>query len=134
MLYERWCQIARQNRREIALVDSPTGRRWTFQALATAAEAGGSPASGIAFPQGISTEFVLTVLRAWRTGAVVCPLEPRQEIGVHYELPPECVHLKTTSASTGVPRLIAFTSDQLLADVEQIVATMGLRPDWPNLG
>ncbi|MBI5383336.1 MAG: long-chain fatty acid--CoA ligase [Verrucomicrobia bacterium] len=50
-------------------------------------------------------------------------------------LPPaHCVHLKTTSASTGVARVIAFTGEQLAADAENIVATMGLRPDWPNLG
>ena len=30
--------------------------------------------------------------------------------------------------------MIAFTADQLTADAENIVATMGLRPDWPNLG
>jgi acyl-coenzyme A synthetase/AMP-(fatty) acid ligase len=29
---------------------------------------------------------------------------------------------------------VAFTAEQLAADVDNIVATMGLRPDWPNLG
>ena len=29
---------------------------------------------------------------------------------------------------------MAFTAEQLAADAENIVATMGLRPDWPNLG
>jgi acyl-coenzyme A synthetase/AMP-(fatty) acid ligase len=46
---------------------------------------------------------------------------------------PGC-HLKTTPASTGVPRAVCFTPEQLAADAENIVATMGLRPDWPNLG
>jgi acyl-CoA synthetase (AMP-forming)/AMP-acid ligase II len=111
------------------------------------------------FPQGHSVEFVLQVLRAWRAGAVVCPLEPAQppnskseirnpkeirnsklEIVSEFEIrdsslaaAPPCVHLKTTSATTGQPRLIAFTASQLAADAEQIVAGMGLRPDWPNL-
>ncbi len=50
-------------------------------------------------------------------------------------LPPKgCVHLKWTSATTGHARLIAFTAEQLAADAAQIVAAMGLRPDWPNLG
>ena len=31
-------------------------------------------------------------------------------------------------------RLIAFKAEQLMADVSHIVATMGLRADWPNLG
>jgi long-chain acyl-CoA synthetase len=42
--------------------------------------------------------------------------------------------LKTTSATTGPPRAIAFTEEQLAADAENIVATMGLRHDWLNLG
>jgi len=29
---------------------------------------------------------------------------------------------------------VAFAAEQLAADPENIVATMGLRPDWPNLG
>ena len=49
-------------------------------------------------------------------------------------MPHGIVHLKTTSATTGEPRLIAFTAPQLIADADNIVATMGLRPEWPNLG
>jgi acyl-CoA synthetase (AMP-forming)/AMP-acid ligase II len=30
--------------------------------------------------------------------------------------------------------LVAFTAPQLAADAENILYTMGLRPDWPNLG
>jgi acyl-coenzyme A synthetase/AMP-(fatty) acid ligase len=44
------------------------------------------------------------------------------------------VHLKTTSATTGSARLIAFTAGQIAADARNIVETMRLRPDWPNLG
>jgi long-chain acyl-CoA synthetase len=47
---------------------------------------------------------------------------------------PKCCHLKTTPASTGVPRAVAFTEEQMAADAANIVATMELRPDWPNLG
>jgi acyl-coenzyme A synthetase/AMP-(fatty) acid ligase len=43
------------------------------------------------------------------------------------------VHLKLTSATTGTPRLVAFTAEQLAADADNIVRSMGLRPDWPNL-
>jgi len=43
------------------------------------------------------------------------------------------VHLKTTSATTGAPRLVAFTAEQLMADAQNIVDTMGLNRDWPNL-
>jgi acyl-coenzyme A synthetase/AMP-(fatty) acid ligase len=34
----------------------------------------------------------------------------------------------------GAPRTVAFTEEQLAADAGNIVATMGLRSDWPNLG
>ncbi len=39
-----------------------------------------------------------------------------------------------TSATGGAPRMVAFTGEELVADADNIVATMGLRPDWPNLG
>ena len=85
-------------------------------------------------PQGNSPEFIITVLQAWRRRAVVCPLEAHHQLlAVSPPLPP-CCHLKITQVSTGVPRTVAFTGEQLVADAENIVATMGLRPDWPNLG
>ncbi|HEY1717434.1 MAG TPA: fatty acid--CoA ligase family protein, partial [Verrucomicrobiae bacterium] len=49
-------------------------------------------------------------------------------------LAPPIVHLKSTSATGGAARFVAFTVEQLTADAENIVATMGLRADWPNLG
>jgi acyl-coenzyme A synthetase/AMP-(fatty) acid ligase len=66
---------------------------------------------------------------------VVCPLEPGQAPPtLQGSIPDRFVHFKTTSATTGLPRLIAFTSEQLATDAANIVATMGLRPDLPNLG
>jgi len=85
-------------------------------------------------PQGNSPEFILAVLRAWREGKVVCPLDAHAQPLAVLPPPAPCCHLKTTPASTGVPRAVAFRPEQLLADAENIVATMGLRPDWPNLG
>jgi len=41
---------------------------------------------------------------------------------------------ETDFATTGAARMAAFTAEQLAADAENIVATMGLRPDQPNLG
>jgi long-chain acyl-CoA synthetase len=136
MLYERWRKIARLNQDEIALRDLPSNRQWTFRDLAAIAE-NREPESRqkIIFPRGNSAEFIFSILRAWRDGAVVCPLESEQHAPeISSELPAGVVHLKTTSASTGAARMIAFTAEQLAADAENIVATMGLRPDWPNLG
>src|ERR1051325_8372799 len=135
MLYARWREIVHGSLNQLAVRDLTSGRTWSFRTLAEAAEAGAPAPDRAAFPQGISAEFILEVLRAWQSGQVVCPLEPGQaKPDLSGELPPEIVHLKTTSASTGSPRLVAFTAAQLMADADNIVATMGLRPDWPNLG
>lgn len=135
MLYERWRQIARNSADEIALRDLTLGRQWTFRELAAATETAVSSGEKVSFPQGGSAEFILSVLRAWRNGQIVCPVESDQTFPqIAPGLPSNIVHLKTTSATTGASKLIAFTAPQLMADAENIVATMGLRPDWPNLG
>jgi len=131
MLYERWRQIADKHRNEIALIDLGRGTRQTFSELAAAAEIGVVDGP-VVFPQ--ESDFILTLLRGWRSGRVVCPLEKDQAPPRLDSLPPGCVHLKMTSATTGAARVVAFTGEQLAADADNIVATMGLRPDWPNLG
>jgi len=134
MLYECWQRVVEERQNEIALRDLASERCWTFSELQLEAERGGAEKPAMVYPQANSPEFILTVLRAWRDGTVVCPLDSHQQpLAVS---PPgrPCCHLKTTPASLGVPRAVAFTGEQLAADVENIVATMGLRPDWPNLG
>lgn len=134
MLYERWQQVARKRGREIALRDLASGRHWTFAQVDQAAEKLASDDAPMVYPQGQTPEFIIAVLGAWRRKAVVCPLEAHhQPLSVSPSLP-RCCHLKTTPASTGAPRAVAFTQQQLAADAANIVATMGLRPDWPNLG
>src|SRR4051794_9018974 len=130
MLYERWRQIARAHPDEIALRDLSSNRHWTFRELASAVESDVDEGGGIAFPQGISAEFIVAVLQAWRADRVVCPLETGQAPPEFSRaLPSGIVHLKATSATGGDARLVAFTEAQLAADAANIVATMGLRPD-----
>jgi long-chain acyl-CoA synthetase len=133
MLYERWQKVVEDKRNEVALRDLASGHSWTFSQLNQESETPllGNPA--MVFPQGNSPEFIITVLRAWRMGVVVCPLEIQQQPPVISLPPASCRHLKITPAGT-VKRLVAFTEEQLAADAENIVLTMGLRPDWPNLG
>src|SRR5581483_7604594 len=133
MLYDRWRQIARERRSEWALSDPSTGAQWTFGQLDAATEAQATYAASVAFPQGHTPEFILSVIRSWRAGQLVCPLETNQKPPPLDSLPPACVHLKLTSATTGSPRMVALTAQQLAADADNIVATMGMRPDWPNL-
>src|ERR1017187_8868265 len=135
MLYERWREIACAGRDEIALRDVAAGRQWTFRELFQATEQVGRGGLKFAFPEGGSAEFIFSVLRAWRSSQVVCPLETGQAAPEFSEpLPGSIAHLKTTSATAAAPRMVAFTAEQLAADAGNIVATMGLRPDWPNLG
>jgi long-chain acyl-CoA synthetase len=135
MLYDRWRRIARVHADQLALLDLPAARRWTFRELFSEADALPRHTEPVVFPQGVSGQFVLEVLRAWHHGQIVCPLEISQRPPpLSANLPSGTVHLKTTSATTGNPRLIAFTAAQLMADADNIVETMGLRRDWPNLG
>jgi long-chain acyl-CoA synthetase len=180
MLYQRWCAIADRQRDDVALRDLPSGRVWTFGELHAAAETVSLPPNGMVFPQGNTPGFLLTLLAAWRTGRVVCPLEASQGRGLDQidglastgrarhsgraapgrpdsgaqggtrpagdghtvthsnpalPLPPApVVHVKTTSATSGAARCVVFTASQLAADADNIVATMGLRPEWPNIG
>ena len=134
MLYEHWQKVTQSRRNTVALRDLASGRSWTFAQLDRESETPLPDDAPMVFPQGHSPEFIFAVLRAWRRGKVVCPLEPHHQPLAVPPPPAPCCHLKTTPASTGVPRAVAFTAEQLIADAENIVATMGLRPDWPNLG
>ncbi len=132
MLYDRWREIMRASPDEIALRDLPAARQWTFAELDEAAQIRESN-DPIVFPRGNGAEFILSVLRAWRHGQITCPLESNQPPPDFPTPPTEIVHLKITSATSGAPKLVAFTAEQLAADADNIVATMGLRRDWPNL-
>lgn len=134
MLYERWQQVAQRHAHELALIESWSGRRWTFAELSQMAETAPLLTDSVIFPSGRSHEFILTVLAVWRAGAVCCPLEEGQTRPPIPDLPQSCVHLKLTSGSTGKPRLIGFTAEQLAADPANIVSTMGLKTQWPNVG
>src|SRR5882672_12254503 len=134
MLYERWRQIASNSPDRIALCDLTGEQSWTFRELQEQIENSLAVEGPVAFPQGVSADFIFAVLQAWRSNQVVCPLESGQTVpAISGALPAGVTHLKTTSATTGAPRLVAFTAAQLMADAQNIVATMGLKPEWPNL-
>ena len=69
-------------------------------------------------------------LRSCRLGVPichVCPLEAGQITAPVMSLPTaHCIHLKTISATTGAPRFVAFTAEQLAADAENIVSHHGI--------
>ena len=75
MLYDCWRRIVSRRPDETAILDVPAGRCLSFAQLARAVEEGSTASEPFAFPQGVTSDFVLSVLRAWRAGQVVCPLE-----------------------------------------------------------
>ena len=131
-LYELWCATAKRFATETAIFACGGERAWTFHELFTEAERETAPAKVI-FPEGNGPQFLLSLLRAWRNGSVACPFDAGQSVPVLANLPGACAHVKTTSASSGGPKSILFTAEQLAADAANIVSTMGLRPEWPNL-
>src|SRR5512147_2451840 len=109
MLYQRWQRIAREHAARFALAELGSNRRWTFAELDKAASQQAGGPAGIRFPQGGGADFIFDVLRAWHDAAVVCPLESGQAAPSFPNPPEQIVHLKTTSATTGAARLVAFT-------------------------
>ena len=140
MLYERWERIAAERGRAIAFYEMGGKLPWTFEELAKMTRKSPLPRA-IEFPQlahdkprpGLAI-FLMTTLQAWRFGNAICPLEPGQPRPDLKDIPAGTALLKSTSATTGAARYVAFTEAQLAADADNIVATMGLRREWPNLG
>ena len=120
--------------KERALADAATGDSWTFGEMLAIADRSALPEERWVFPRGNGVPFIFEVLRGWRHSRPVCPLEQDVVAPVPEPIPAEFVHLKTTSATMGPARHIAFTGTQLAADPANLVESMGLRPDWPNLG
>jgi long-chain acyl-CoA synthetase len=134
MLYECWRKISAERRNEIALRDFASRQCWTFARLFSEGESHKAGTGKIIFPAGHSPEFIFDLLAAWRENKTVCPLEAGQSPPEILPPPKNCIHLKSTSATGGTARFVAFTAEQLMADSENIVTTMGLRADWLNLG
>jgi len=133
-LYHQWLAVAAARPGEIAVRELACGREWSFAALCDLAHV--APPSPVVLHSSVrGLGLVVDVLRAWRDGAVLAPddgsgMVPPPEAALR----PGLCHLKVTSGSTGVPRWVAFRAEQLAADAAQILATMGLRAEWPNLG
>jgi len=90
-----------------------------------------------------SAEFVATLLAAVDRGAIVILFDrdaPRSEVAAvmhHFgrpKLPPEACILKLSSGSTGMPKAIVCSVDNLIADARNICSTMDIRPADTNLG
>jgi long-chain acyl-CoA synthetase len=130
MLYERWLKTVDQFADELALIDV-NGMHHSFRNLAE--KVNEFPACCAPVIAGISdgVEFIIACLSAWRDGQAFVPVE--ETIPDLDGLPEGIAHVKVTSGSSGVPRLVIFESEQIAADADNIVASMNMRRDVPNV-
>jgi long-chain acyl-CoA synthetase len=78
--------------------------------------------------------FFIDILQAWRDGQAVIPVEKDAPEPLLHRPPGADIRLvKYTPGASGVPRGIFLNAGQIIADADQIVATMKLTPDVPNL-
>ncbi len=81
-----------------------------------------------------SADFLVEILLAWRDGQPVIPVECEAPEPILIQLPTaEICLVKHTPGASGIARGIFFTAAQMMADVDRIVAAMGLTPAVPNL-
>jgi long-chain acyl-CoA synthetase len=134
MLYPRWLETSKCFAKQPALFDGGSGEVWTFSELA--ARAAAAPrAEGPVFARSGSAEFFVSILRAWRDGQAVIPVERAGSEPVLHAAPPEGTLLvKHTPGAAGIPRGIFFDAAQIAADADRIVAAMRLTAQRPNLG
>jgi long-chain acyl-CoA synthetase len=131
MLYQRWLEISGRYSSRPAIYDGRQTIR--FCELATAA-ADAPPVRGPLVVRSGGIGFFVDLLRAWRDGRAAIPVErDAPEPTIQHTPPPDIRLVKHTPGARGTPRGIFFTGEQLAADVDRIVATMGLSSTIPNL-
>ena len=131
MPYLRWLEISRRHAARPAIFDGD--RVLTFAALA-AAVSHAPPATAPVIARGGGLEFFVEILRAWRDGQAVIPVERDAPEPVLHRPPPAGTCLvKYTPGASGIPRGIFLNAAQVAADGDRIVGAMGLTPATPNL-
>ena len=131
MPYPRWLETSRRHAGRPAIFEG--GRVVTFSDLAAAvAQAPRADEPVVARSGGL--EFFVEILRAWRDGQPVIPVERDAPEPVLQSSPPAgtCL-IKYTPGASGIPRGIFLNADQVTADGDRIVSAMGLSPATPNL-
>jgi acyl-coenzyme A synthetase/AMP-(fatty) acid ligase len=131
MLYLRWLETSCRFAGRPALFDGDGVT--TFAELAAAVES--APASDrLVIARSGDTRFFIDILRAWRDGVAVIPVERDAPKPVLQRPPPDGTRLiKYTPGASGIPRAIFLNDTQVIADADRIVSAMGLSPDVPNL-
>ena len=131
MLYLRWLETSRLHSARPAIFEGD--RSITFGDLAAAVSLRPRATAPVIARTGDSVFFV-EVLRAWRDGQAVIPLERDAPDPLLACAPPAGICLvKVTPGSSGIPRGIFLSEAQVIADGDRIATAMGLSSAVPNL-
>jgi long-chain acyl-CoA synthetase len=131
MLYLRWLETSRRFADHPAILDGDGAT--TFAGLAAAVESAPKAIAPVVARSG-DLRFFVDILRAWRDGVAVIPVERDAPDPVLQRPPPAGVRLiKYTPGASGIPRAIFLNDTQVIADADRIVAAMELSADVPNL-
>jgi acyl-CoA synthetase (AMP-forming)/AMP-acid ligase II len=145
-MLQRFIALVRAAPDAAALIDGPSGRLTTRAELLARAEEIAARLSTQIVPVQLpnSVDFVATFVAVLMRELVLMPIDrdaPPAEVEAivgHFSdaaaLPPETRLLKLTSGSTGLPKAIAASEANLLADCVNICSTMDIRPGDVNFG
>lgn len=131
MLLPRWLETCERFRDRTAVIEGLDV--WTFGDLANRL-ATLPVARRPVIASGSVVEIATAVLRGWRDGQPVLPLEKSAvEPPLPADFPVGTAHLKLTPGICGRPRAVYFSAAQIAADCDRLVAAMDLRHVIPNL-
>ncbi len=131
MLYLRWLETSRRYGKRPAIFGN--GQVVSFADLAGRA-ASAPAAEGPVIARSGGPDFFVEVLRGWRDGQAVIPVERDGSDPILAKSPPAGTALvKYTPGATGIPRGIFFNAPQVVADCDRLVRAMALSPAAPNL-
>ncbi|GAA5116802.1 AMP-binding protein [Luteolibacter yonseiensis] len=131
MPYHRWLETSRRFASRPAIYEG--GNVLTFSDLAALVESA-PPANGPVIARSGEMDFFVGILRAWRDGQAVIPVErDAPEPMLNGEIPEETCLVKYTPGASGIPRGIFLNASQVIADGDRLHAAMGLSPEVPNL-
>ncbi len=131
MPYLRWLETSRRHAARPAIFEGD--RILTFADLAAAVSQAPLATAPVIARSG-SLDFFVQILRAWRDGQAVIPVERDAPVPVLAVPPPAGICLvKYTPGATGVPRGIFLSAAQVIADGDRLAAAMDLTPEVPNL-
>lgn len=131
MLYHRWLETSRRFAGRPAIHDG--GNVLTFAELAAAVETTPRALQPVIARTG-NVSFFVEILRAWRDGQAVIPVEKDAPEPALLRAPTEDIRLvKYTPGASGIPRGIFLSGSQVMADADCLVSAMNLAPGTPNL-